>query len=474
MKKIFAIGMLAAALMACTNVEMEQNGENDAATAYTLTIQATKGDGNATKALSLDESGAKNVLNATWNEGEKVLVYQTGVKKGELTAAASTTSSTTLSGTLGGDLNTSQGLTFYFHTPDNPSYTGQDGTLATIGASYDFCAPAIVKSGNYTVDNVNKTVYVPGGIHFGENNQAIVRFTLRNRADTKPTLNASHLNLSVSYNNVELKSVSMDIPDATYTTNGSGIIYFAIPADIPDTYKSHINDFTFVLTATVGSETYKLTTTGFPFENGKYYEVSVYMKNDKLGKVLGQNGQIYDNVSAAEAAGTTAVAMIAYLGENTGESNYKHGLAIALTDCKEGKSSGTYNYKNYNTTANHEYKTTTIPFSVEGGIQHSSEAIDDYPAFKAAFGYKERYLNFSKWFLGTGYQWQQMIESMGSNIGLRESFQRIGGENMKDAGYWLSTEYNNEQAWYLPYSSIDNFSHQNKMSLGYVRPSLAF
>ena len=53
-----------------------------------------------------------------------------------------------------------------------------------------------------------------------------------------------------------------------------------------------------------------------------------------LGKVIGADGNIYTTVAQASAAGTTAEAMIAYVGS---ASNCTHGLAIALesaSDCK--------------------------------------------------------------------------------------------------------------------------------------------
>lgn len=49
-----------------------------------------------------------------------------------------------------------------------------------------------------------------------------------------------------------------------------------------------------------------------------------------VGKVIGNNGVIYDDVAAAEAANTTAVAMIAYVGAQPGIC--ANGMAISLTD----------------------------------------------------------------------------------------------------------------------------------------------
>ena len=119
---------------------------------YTMTIQASKGDGATTRALNLTD----HTLNATWSEDEIVEVYQGGSKIGELTAAASTDASTTLTGTFDAAPSTSADLTFYFHT-NTTSYSGQDGTLATIASSYDFCAPATVATGDFTVNSANRS-----------------------------------------------------------------------------------------------------------------------------------------------------------------------------------------------------------------------------------------------------------------------------------------------------------------------------
>ena len=54
-----------------------------------------------------------------------------------------------------------------------------------------------------------------------------------------------------------------------------------------------------------------------------------------LGKVIGADGKIYADATAATNAGTTAVAMIAYVGS---QSNCTHGLAIALNDVEIGGS----------------------------------------------------------------------------------------------------------------------------------------
>ena len=65
-------------------------------------------------------------------------------------------------------------------------------------------------------------------------------------------------------------SVSLtDIPAATYSTNGYGVLFVAIPG---------FSDQTVTLTATVGNDTYTYTTSSTKtFVNGKYYEIGVKM-----------------------------------------------------------------------------------------------------------------------------------------------------------------------------------------------------
>lgn len=61
---------------------------------------------------------------------------------------------------------------------------------------------------------------------------------------------------------------------------------------------------------------------------------------EDVGKVITSAGYIYDKVSDATAAGETAIAMIAYVGSNTGNSTYNHGLAVALKDAGSNDWSG--------------------------------------------------------------------------------------------------------------------------------------
>ena len=411
---------------------------------YTMTITASKGDGATTRALTL--SG--KTLSASWDAGEIVEVYQSGSKIGELTAAASTTKSTTLTGSFAAAPSTSADLTFYFHTNATPSYSGQDGTLTKIASTYDFCDPASVTTGNFSVDDVNKTISVPGGITFGDNKQAIAKFMLVDKANDA-ALNASHLSVTVDISDAKkatlppalLATLSAQLPTYelnpttdTYTANGgTGILFLAIPdataklAAInglisPATLTT--SDLKFVLTATVGSDTYTLTKNGFPFENGNYYEITAKMTKQapaltitspSVGQVIGDDGKNY--AAGSLPGGVTAVAKICYVSGS-------NGLALALAD--EGQ-------MNWSTA-----KTTCAAHT---------------PAFTGG-----------TWKLADKDEWTNMITAAGgsNNLGLGIH------------SYWTSTEFNAECAWSF-FSFNGSWDYNSKGSGDiYVRACLAF
>lgn len=271
-----ALFMIGAAITSCSKSDDTPTPEPKPVgpTTYTMTIKATKSADAKTRALSLDGS----TLNATWDENDKVLVYQNGSKIGELTAAASSNRETTLSGDLDSAPSESQTLTFYFHTADAPSYDGQDGTLTTIASKYDFCAPAIVASGSFTVNDGNHTVSVPAGISFGANKQAIVKFTLIDKeAGTKlnPTI------FAIDYDTGSFSLIN--IPSSTYSTQGGdgkgdGILYVAIPG---------FSEQKVTLKAIVGNNVYTYKKDDVSFSNGSYYAINVKMTKTGDGKYTG-------------------------------------------------------------------------------------------------------------------------------------------------------------------------------------------
>lgn len=201
---------------------------------YTLTITATKGaDNSLTKALNL--SG--KTLNATWNEHDKVTVYQNGIDIGYL-VAQSDGASTTLTGCLyKTPINGEATLKF-----NETNYIGQDGTLDHIASRYDYAEATITITG---ITKDNDIITKEESVDF-ENQQAIVKFSLQDRGNP---VNAEYIIVN-----------GIKITPAQATTE----IYAAIPGAI-----------VVRITAFDGTNYFKYTNTNANFENGNYYIVNV-------------------------------------------------------------------------------------------------------------------------------------------------------------------------------------------------------
>ena len=90
-----------------------------------------------------------------------------------------------------------------------------------------------------------------------------------------------------------------------------------------------------------------------------------------IGRVAGQDGYIYDNSASAASWGTTAVAMIAYVGAGHEKVKCSNGLAIALQD-DENSAGLTY-----------ETAMTLHRPDVEGGVWRLPSTQDWQIMFKA-------------------------------------------------------------------------------------------
>ena len=188
--------------------------------------------------------------------------------------------------------------------------------------------------------------------------------------------------------------------------------------------------------------------------------------NPEVGQVIGADGKNYADAAAATAAGTTAVAMIAYVGSDNGEAApYNHGLALALSDADGG------NYKSWGplfTDAGHSKQTDSDNFTIESGLQYNAtHNTDDYPAFKAAIANNSiaAPTGCSAWFLASGYQWKQMFAGNASNL------QTLAG--LQSAYYWSSSENSTNNAWYFE-TDHGWWYDEGKGSFSLVRSCLAF
>lgn len=320
---------------------------------YTLTINATKGAAS-TRALTLD--GEKLVTK--WETTDVVSVFKASSRsectaenlKGTVSPVAGTISadgqSATFKGTISGVSATESLMLVYHPAAFSPTaFEGQAGTLAS--ASALDCATAKVTVASVSGSDI--TISEPKATF--TTHTAMLKLKLT--TDGTTTINPTQLKMTMSAGGTPLKEYTFSPTAATYTANGGGgILYFALPsaADVAAGLGSPITETTLSgatisYTATVGSDTYTATKTGYTFAASKYYAGTLTMTKlitypialsevtiDYLGSVVTTDGNVYATVSDATTAGKTPAAMIAYVGNETGHATYTHGLALSLAN----------------------------------------------------------------------------------------------------------------------------------------------
>lgn len=258
MKTLVALLMAGATVTSCSSDNEMDSPKASAVKTYTMTVQATKGGDATTRALA---DGGDGTLTATWATTENVYV-----KKDDTWATGTLTpqtagASTTLKGTLSGvTFAADDVLTLQFPKSGDITYAGQNGTLADIAANFDWATATIevasVEGGNITPK---------AGASFAHQ-QAVVKFTLQDKGNSNAAISPSALTINDGTSDIVTLT---SIPAETYTTNGEGVLYVALPA---------VSSKPITLTATVGSDTYTLTTSSAKsFANGSYYRVTAKM-----------------------------------------------------------------------------------------------------------------------------------------------------------------------------------------------------
>jgi hypothetical protein len=264
-------------LTACSS---DDNVPEQAPKTYLMTVDATKGVNEAAspayrRALNLSGS----TLSASWGMSEHVYVQITALDTKEYwfngslqpqSAGVTTQLSGALSVPDGWAYSTIESakdngvfelpiyMLLQFPRPGDLDYTGQVGTIDDIAAKYDYATATA------SINGINGNVITAASSVTFDSQQAIVKFTLKDKADGTTLLNPTALTINYGSRSLELTS----IPAATYTTNGNGVLYVAIPG---------FSGQNVTLTATCSSGTYNYTKSNVTFTNGKYYEITVKM-----------------------------------------------------------------------------------------------------------------------------------------------------------------------------------------------------
>ncbi len=474
--KLFFMAALALMMTACSNDDNDiaQQPAKAEGIPFTATISVEK---NATT-RALEENGT--TLDASWATGEKVaLIYNVSATayKTEATVTAQGDGSATISATLQSGATNGSDVTIIYPATAANGTTGnvkadllsaQDGTLTGTGGTsiaekYDVrkgTGKLSISGGTATVNN--GTAGTPVTL---TNQNAIFKLTLKN-IDATADVSAT----SVKIYDVEDKLLTTVTPASGYDK----VMYIALPTTLSKlkfavTGSDSKQYFNMVSGLTLGANFYQST-----------------LKLATIGNVIASNGKCYKD-NAATPGGNTAVAMIAYLGSDTGETlrtpPYNLGLALALSDANNGN---TRAWSTSNITVHTSYHAASSNFASESGLQYTVDNMyhsDTYPAFKAAIDYyysKAYPTGCSSWFLPTGYQWNQMINACKNVLGtknsyedLRDGFSGVGGTNLQSNGYWSSTEKGNTEAWAYYFNGSD-WKYMNKNQNFYVRSALAF
>ena len=303
-----ALLIASAAFTACSNEDSAVIGEQPAATqtpqVYTLTLQAANAMGAQHRALELD--GTKLV--AKWAAGDELTVINVTSMTplgGTLTASnvSADGKTCTFSGTLTGTIEVGNQLALHYHATSGT----QDGTLESAAASDQANAIVTVASvdeGNITISESKASFTTT---------TAVLKLTLKDGSAN--ALNATSLKMTVD--GVDFFTASPTA--ATYTANGNGVLYFAVPRQMEaadkiagvknggspteelfNTWMTNLNTYDVTFTATVGSDTYTATKTGYKLAGGKYYATELTMEKQATDLSM------VDNAGAARSTMSTA------------------------------------------------------------------------------------------------------------------------------------------------------------------------
>ena len=238
---------------------------------YYMSVDATKSGDALTRALTLDG----NTISTSWATTENVYVQGTLLSNnqkfwfdGSIQPQSAGTSTrlngqislpSGWSGTIPSLIGDHPEFTLQFPRSGELDYTGQVGTLKDIATKYDYAIATGV-----LFDIVGDHIVGTSSANF-VNQQAIVKFTLKDKSDGTGATLLSPTALTINYGS---EAISLTIPGTTYTTNGGdGMLYVAIPGFSGD----------ITLSATVGTATYTYNKSSVTFQNGKYYDITVKM-----------------------------------------------------------------------------------------------------------------------------------------------------------------------------------------------------
>lgn len=411
--RLFSIAALALMMAACSSEDSALETATPAKPGlipFSATVAPLSGATTRTVYTPGTDGESKPIINVAWKEGDQIFIARLTpdlgtagrVTVGEPNDDGSAPLSGNISGADGIEIEAYYPVSAYNNWGDfTEKYKAQDGTLSGIQDNLDY------RKGTGEISVIDGKATLATALQM-ESQIAIWKLTLQNTSGTN--LNATK---------VTIKDGS-DIIAATKDISATSEVHMAVPFNTSATF----SDLTIEATTADGTYTYAAPS-AVNLSHSKYYESTVKMvkaytlAESTVGMIVGSDGKAYaaadkDNLPS----GVTAVAMIAYLGSETGVAGYTHGLALALSD------KGSMNWS-----------TAT---GASGAAAHTPAA----PT------------TTSSWMLPSQYQWNKMIEACKNVLGtkntyedLRDGFESVGGTNLKSGPYWSSTEIDTDDAY---------------------------
>ena len=210
----------------------------------------------------------------------------------------------------------------------------------------------------------------------------------------------------------------------------------------------------------------------------------------QVGKVIAANGKVYNTVSDANTAGTTASGVIAYI--TSGGS----AMALSLTNASTGTVfCSSQGYSGW--IAN--YTTPSAAFGAAGGVSATNSYVSwqnqgygTWNAASIARNYStSRPSIASAWSLPSAGDWNNMLKALaGTNTNLSETSQSVfsytsvsakltaaGASGLGWTNYWTTTEGADGYAWSLHFTDKGGSISPSSKTYGdymYVRPYFTF
>ena len=445
-KTLFTILAIAALVSACNTKENNAPDPEIKGVPFIATVQSA--DDAYTRAVA--ESGGN--ITVDFNEGELIaLVYEVGsyiYKTDAEITSVDGSGKATISATLQAGVVDGTAVTLIY--PSSVATAGgsvapsalatQDGTLSSARD---------VRKGTGSI-KVDGTATLAGGATL-DAQFAICKFSVKD-VDGTNDLSVSSFVVKDGDNNV-ITTVT-PAPDAS-------TLYVSLPTTTELLWFEAVVDGK----PYIAKGTASLTA-------GNFYTPTVKMAT--IMNVIGANGKFYKNKDAAVAASTSASAIIASLGEDTAETGYPHGLAIAM-----GISTGmTKKWKAEGTASHTQYASYDLALAAKesgSALCVGKNDADNYPAFYAASAYQMNLI--IKGLIGTSANLTDMDQTALLATAVYYPIQAAGYVsavpwNSNGNKVWTSTEKSDGEAW--TYVSSGKMGGINKTYVAYVIATLAF